>query len=128
MWINAYGQQLSVQDAPLQEETALYNLSLYAPKAGEYMLHVGSQTNSGEIYLTLNGTIIWNLSQSDYPISLFKGTTNEYGLVFQRTQPNTPTDLVSPNKDNRVNKFIHHGQMYILHNGQLYNATGAMVK
>ena len=128
IWIDAYGQQLCVHDAALIGDNAVYNIGIYAPKNGDYEIGLAQTPTDGSLYLTQDGMIIWNLSKNDYPISLSKGTTHEYGLLFRRNQPNAPTDIESMSKEQTVDKFIYQEHLYILKNGHLYNAAGATVK
>ena len=128
IWIDAYGQQLCVHDAALIGDNAVYNIGIYAPKNGDYEIGLAQTPTDGSLYLTQDGMIIWNLSKNDYPVSLSKGTTHEYGLLFRRNQPNAPTDIESMSKEQTVDKFIYQEHLYILKNGHLYNAAGATVK
>jgi len=128
IWVDAKGEKLAVNEALLQGDWADFPLSIYAPKAAEYTLHVGTKMNNASLFLTRDGNIIWDLSKDDYPISLGKGTTGEYGLLLQKTAPQTPTDVSNMKSNGQVEKFIRNEQMYILRDGRLYNANGAEVK
>ncbi len=127
---NAYGNKLCMVYAPMSNDQAVYDLSLYAPQAGEYTISAPAMENA-ELYLTYEGNIIWNLSMSEYPINLNKGTTEGYGLLLKAKMPQTPTGIENGgmlNGANGVQKVIIDENVFILRGGQMYDVTGKMVK
>ena len=60
------------------------------PKTGEYSISIKygavSDTQS-DLYLTLDGQAIWNLSRNAYTVELEKGTTERYGLRLSAKAP-----------------------------------------
>lgn len=129
LWVNAYNQQLCAHEAVLTNDLADMALTLFAPKAGEYNLSVARENMPTDetLYLTQNGQIIWNLSESDYTIEAVKGDNNQYGLRLISSHRIT-TDNEQSESRNRAEKFIMNQQLYILRDGQLYDATGKKIQ
>lgn len=129
LWVNAYNQQLCAHEAVLTNDLADMALTLFAPKAGEYNLSVARENMPTDetLYLTQNGQIIWNLSESDYTIEAAKGDNNQYGLRLISSHRIT-TDNEQLESRNRAEKFIMNNQLYILRDGQLYDATGKKIQ
>jgi hypothetical protein len=64
---------------------------------------------------------------SEYPITLAQGDNAGYSLIL--TRKNTTTDITNVNDSNvQIEKVIFDGKLMILHNGNVYDATGALVK
>lgn len=127
LWTSNYGMHLAIEEAPLADEVN-YDLGIAAPKAGEYTLRVAAGDEDAELYLTLNGTPIWCLSESEYTLSLPKGITSEYGLMIQHA-PKVATELTNGQVEGTsARKLWYNGQVFILRDGQVYDATGRMVK
>ena len=85
---------------------------------GKYLSHPSLQEelSSPPVYLTQNGTIIANLTLGEYPISLEKGETAEYGLrIIVRKAPNVATDFDAAIVDNPngVHKVVINNVIYI---------------
>lgn len=128
LWMNAYGQKLSVQDATLMGDQAYYELSIYAPKAGSYELSLPKVSANAVIYLTQNGYPIWNLNETPYVIECYKGTTNEYGLLLRLQEGGSPTDMQTMRDSEKVQKIMKDQRIYINANSQLYDLMGQKVK
>ena len=129
LWVNAYNEKLCVNEAVLTENQATFDLTLYAPKSGEYTISLADASDKGTLYLTQNGIVIWNLSNGAYVAELTKGNNTEYGLLLAAKSPQVTTDIeaVDANKAN-VQKLIVNGQLFVLKDGVMYNATGKKVK
>ncbi|MBO4250260.1 MAG: InlB B-repeat-containing protein [Paludibacteraceae bacterium] len=124
---NAYNTLLCVHEAQLIGGQAEYALSLYAPANGTYMLTSKNIPEDKSIYLTQNGNTLCNLSDS-YALDLTKGITTEYGLLLVETHK-VPTDVDNVQSDNvQSTKIIRNGMLYILRNGEIFNAQGARVQ
>ena len=124
---NAYNTLLCVHEAQLIGGQAQYALSLYAPANGTYMLTSKNIPEDKSIYLTQNGNTLCNLSDS-YALDLTKGITTEYGLLLVETHK-VPTDVDNVQSDNvQSTKIIRNGMLYILRNGEIFNAQGARVQ
>lgn len=127
IWTNAYNSSLCVHEAQLINGKAQYNLSIYAPVAGSYTLTSKNIPADYSLYLTQNGMIVSELSDT-YTLDLSKGITTEYGLLLTEIY-NSPTGIENTQTDKiQTTKIIRNGVLYILHNGKVYNAQGAKVK
>ncbi len=132
IWAVDYnGLRLAANDAVLVDERADYQLGISAPKNGEYVLALQESYEDVTVYLTQNGTIIANLTLGEYPVSLEKGETAEYGLrIIVRKAPNVATDFDAAIVDNPngVHKVIINDMMYIIKNKHVYTTNGQIVK
>ena len=127
IWTNAYNSSLCVHEAQLINGKAQYKLSIYAPVAGTYTLTSKNIPADYSLYLTQNGMIVSELSDT-YTLDLSNGITTEYGLLLAEIY-NSPTGIDNTQTDKiQTTKIIRNGVLYILHNGKVYNAQGAMVK
>ena len=127
IWTNAYNNSLCVHEAQLINGKAQYKLSIYAPVAGTYTLTSKNIPADYSLYLTQNGMIVSELSNT-YTLDLSKGITTEYGLLLTEIY-NSPTAIENTQTNKiQTTKIIRNGVLYILHNGKVYNAQGAMVK
>lgn len=128
MWINRYNTKLAVNAQELVENSATYPLVFSAPAAGEYNLHVNAKGDA-QVYLMNNDQLVWNLSMSDYTIDLKKGNTTGYALRL--VGPNhITTDMqgVSTSAEKKVQKVIIDSKLFLLREGQVYDAVGKIVK
>lgn len=124
---NAYGHELTMVYAPLSNNQAVYDLSLYAPQAGTYSINVPNDVDA-TIYLTYEGSIIWDLTASAYEIDLTKGTTEGYGLILRTNAPAVVTGVDQIDAKAGAQKVIIDEHVYILRGGQMYDVNGKMVK
>ena len=128
MWIPAYGTKLCAADFQLVNDKAEYPLTLNAPSAGTYSISM-VENDAATIYLTYEGSIIWNLSMGTYELDLNKGTTNGYGLLLNAKMPMTPTGVDEVQSDKvQCTKVVIDEHVYILRGGQMYDVTGKAVK
>ena len=126
IFAQAYGTYLCMVNAPMISNEATVALNLYAPAEGEYTLSVEEQAGA-TVYLLYNGNIVWNLSMSEYPIQLSQGDNAGYSLVVRRE--NAPTDVENIfGADEQTEKFIYNGNLYILHEGKVFDAVGNVLK
>ena len=87
LWTENYGgKRLAIEEAPLVNNQAMYDLRIYAPAAGTYSLSAAAKEGA-DLYVTYEGAIVWNLSLGDYEMDLVRGTTTGYGLLLV-VQPN----------------------------------------
>lgn len=133
MWINRYDAKLCVNTAELISETAEYPLGISVPASGEYTISNVQSPMSDEaytLYLTLNGQVIWNLSNGAYTLTLSKGTSNEYGLRISAKSPAVATDideaLVDAQGDTK--KVLINDQVFIIRGENVYSIDGQLVK
>ena len=133
MWINALGKQLCVREETLNGDVANYNLSIYAPEYGSYMLSIDETLTPDDatLYLTYNDNIIWDLTASPYQLDLDKGTTNGYGLRMEaKKAPTVTTDVEeTESSQSSVRKVIIDNKIYIVTpEGKMYDIIGKSVK
>ena len=126
IFAHAYGTYLCMVNVPMTSNEATVALNLYAPAEGEYTLSVEEQADA-TVYLLYNGNIVWNLSMGEYPIHLTQGNNAGYSLVVRRE--NAPTDVENIfGADEQTEKFIYNGNLYILHEGKVFDAVGNVLK
>lgn len=133
LWTENYGgKRLAIEEAPLVNGTASYVLTLSAPKAGTYSIRVAVPQDNADLYLTYEGSIIWNLSMSEYTLDLNKGITNGYGLILRANAPSAATGIdeaeSGKQKAESVQKIILDEKVFILRGGKMYDVTGKAVK
>ena len=129
LWIDAYNQKLSVHELAWQGDEASCAISLYAPQAGEYFLTAKQPTDGTEVYLTYNGQVLWNLTSSEYVLSLEKGTTTAYGLQIVKTPAiTTGVDQIDV-KGQTMRKVLMNDKIYVITpEGAMYDVLGKGVK
>ena len=124
----AYNAKLCMVNAPMVNDQASYDLTLYAPEAGEYMLSVPEMDNA-DIYLTKDGSIMWNLTLGACTLDMNKGNNEGYGLIIRAKAPNTATGIDELNASEAgAQKVIIDNNVYILRDGQMFDVTGKSVK
>lgn len=129
MMIPAYGTNLCAADFPLVNDKAEYPLTITAPAAGNYRIEAAEAYADADIYLTKDGSIIWNLTMSAYELDLEKGTTSEYGLLLQARAPQIATGVEDVQDDKvQCTKVVINDNVFILRGEQLFDVTGKMVK
>ena len=129
LWVDAYNQKLSVHEAAWQGENAICPLGIYAPKEGEYTLTATQPEDGTQVYLTIDGMPVWNISETAYILSLGKGTMNNYGLMLlQASRMPTGVENVESKDDEKAQKIILNDHLYILRDSRMYDATGKKVK
>lgn len=133
MWINRYDAKLCVNTMAPEGEKTEFPLSVFAPKAGEFTIHLASYTSDSDytLYLTYNGEAIWNLSDGAYTINLDKGTDSNYGLRVSARAPQATTGIdeaIVDNKDAIAAKVLINGQVFIIRGDKVYTIDGQLVK
>ncbi len=132
MYVPAYGAKLCDAEFPLVNNEATFPLTFTAPSAGTYQLYISKAATDAELFLTKDGSVIWNLSTGAYALTLEKGTTEGYGLLLVQKMPMTPTGVDEPTSDSslkgRATKVVIDEHVYILRGGQMYGIDGKIVK
>ena len=131
MWVNRYDSKLCQNTVAWTRNKADYPIGISAPQAGEYMIFAPAEIASGDnIYLTLDGRVIWNLTYSPYYASLEQGTTTRYGLRIVRDNTSGGTTGVDEvhSVDIQCEKVIMDDHVYILRGEELYTVTGQKAK
>ena len=120
----AYKTQLSMVHAPLVGDRATYTLNLYAPADGEYTISA-QQTEDAIVYLTYEGSPVWNITAGEYNCDLQKGNNSGFGLMLVRRAPQVTTDIEGATQSQYgVRKLLINGQLLIEKDGKLFNVTG----
>jgi len=129
IWTKNYGMRLVIEEAPMVNDKASYELGIFAPNAGTYTVSVSAPSENADLYLTKDGHIIWNLSMGACEIELAKGQTDGYGLILVRKAPSVATGVDDVQSDNvQCTKVIIDEHVYILRGGEMYDVTGKAVK
>ena len=129
LWVDTYNQKLSVHEAAWQGENAICPLGIYAPKEGEYTLTATQPEDGTQVYLTYNGQVLWNLTSSEYVLSLEKGTTTAYGLQIVKTPAITTGVDQMDGKCQTMRKVLMNDKIYIITSeGAMYDVLGKGVK
>ena len=83
-----------------------------------------------ELYVTRNGSAIWNLAYGPYTVTLDKGTYSEYGLKLIQSNAPAVTTGVGQTADGlqQIQKVIIDNRVYIVREGELYTITGQKVQ
>ncbi len=129
LWMAQYNQKLSVHEAAWNGDRATCPLGIYAPKSGEYVLTATQPEDGTQIYLTENGAPIWDLTMSEYVLSLEKGNTSSYGLMIVRAPQVTTGVEDVQGAGAEVRKVIIDNTMYIITpEGTMFNVIGKKVQ
>lgn len=128
MWVNDYDLQLVANEALMTNDQATFSLGMSAPANGEYTIAIDNTPNDAIVYLTMNGSAIWNLNIAPAPLSLSKGTENSYGLRLVRKINNVVTGLDEAVLNGNVQKVILNDHLYIIRDGKVYSAHGHVIK
>ena len=130
MWINRYNEKLCVNTAEWINNTAEYPLGISVPAAGSYTLNTADVNEDYDLYVTLNGNAVWNLSDGAYTLTLDKGTSTEYGLRISAKAPQVVTGMdeavVDAQGDTR--KVLIDNQVFIIRGNNVYSIDGQIVK
>lgn len=116
--------KLSIADMPIANHRAVYELSLYAPQAGEYTLSADSGSIS-DLYLSIADSVCWHFAEGAYGLSLEQGENRSYRLVMGNPAPTTPTELGTERaNDAGVQKRLRGERVVILRGGVEYDILG----
>lgn len=136
MWINRYDTKLCLNTMAPIEDQVDYPLGIIVPEAGKYTISIkytANDNSQADLFLTLDGEPIWNLSQNAYTVKLEQGTTSRYGLRTVSKAPQTTTDIEPIWMDPEGNaikaaKVLINNHVYIIRDGKLYTITGSLVR
>lgn len=131
VWANAYDKKLCDVEMPLINNYASCTLGLYTPQAGSYELRIEEMPQDATLYLTYNGTPVWNLTNAPYLFDLEKGTTEGYGLrLYAHEESQIATGVEEAASENgAVRKVLIDEKIYIITpQGAMYDITGKFVK
>lgn len=130
MWINRYDAKLCKNTVALQCESVEYPLHISAPQTGGYVLSASQERGDATLYLTRNGEAIWNLSNSDYVMTLEQGTTEDYGLRVSAKAPQVATgiDEAVVDAQGETKKVLIDNKVFIIRGNNVYSIDGQLVK
>jgi len=128
IWANNYGKRLAIEEAPMVNDKATYNLGIFVPVAGTYRIEVANPSDDATLYLTKNGRIFWNLTMGACELDLAQGQNNEYGLLLRAEAPQVTTGMDEIHSEAGVQKIIIDENVFILRGEQLFDMTGKAVK
>ena len=132
MWVDRYGEKLCVNTQAWSHATVTYPLGISIPTEGEYTISCQPSVISDQydLYLTLDGRVIWNLSMTPYTAYMEAGTNYRYGLRMIAKSPQTPTGIdeaiIDANGETR--KVLINNQVFIIREGEVYTVTGMKVE
>lgn len=119
----AYETNLCMIDVPLDDTETIIPLHLYAPFAGEYT--IGIEDSDLDAYLMRDGMIVQNISTLPCNVSLPKGKHDTYSLLVRKK---ISTHVPSVRIDNQTEKLFFQNQLYIIHEGKMYDSFGRTIK
>ena len=133
MWINRYGEKLCVNTQAWHNATATYPLGISIPTEGEYTItNDKSQITNDQydLYLTLDGRVIWNLSAAPYTAYMEAGTSQRYGLRLSAKSPQVVTgiDEALVDAQGETRKVLINNQVFIIRGENVYSVDGSLVK
>lgn len=132
MWIDRYDAKLCLNTVAPQGDATSFPMPLSAPKAGEYTIAIEREvsTDAYELYLTYDGTAIWNLSESTYTTNLNQGTDARYGLriVARTPQICTGVDEAVVDAQGATRKVLVNEKVFIIRGNEVYTIDGQLVK
>ena len=132
MWIDRYDAKLCLNTLAPQGDATSFPMTLSAPKAGEYTIAIEREvsTEAYELYLTYDGTAIWNLSESAYTANLNQGADARYGLriVARTPQICTGVDEAVVNAQGATRKVLVNEKVFIIRGEKVYTIDGQLVK
>jgi len=134
MWIDRYDAKLLLNTMAPVAGTMDYPLGIFAPEAGEYSIGILRTTDmqADDLYLTLDGEVIWNLSRNAYTALLEQGSTSRYGLRTVAKTPQVTTGLENTALEQAENtaatKVLINNHVYIIRGEKMYTVDGQLVK
>ena len=132
MWIDRYDAKLCLNTVAPQGDATSFPMTLSAPKAGEYTIAIEREvsTDAYELYLTYDGTAIWNLSESAYTTNLNQGTDARYGLriVARTPQICTGVDEAVVDAQGATRKVLVNEKVFIIRGNEGNTSDGQLVK
>lgn len=132
MWVERYDAKLCLNTVAPQGDATSFPMTLSAPKAGEYTIAIEREvsTEAYELYLTYDGTAIWNLSESAYTANLNQGADARYGLriVARTPQICTGVDEAVVNAQGATRKVLVNEKVFIIRGEKVYTIDGQLVK
>ena len=125
-------ERLAANNLPLNNQTTIVPVGVTAAEEGEYTFAMPEGTNGTGVTLIDNETgTRTSLALTDYTVTLAKGTyDNRFVLEFSPVAQ-TPTgieDAETVNRKSSNRKLLIDGILYIVKDGQVFDARGTKVK
>lgn len=131
MWVSRYDNQLGLNTTAPINQQAIFPLGIYTPVEGEYTISLAAQPDDETtVYLTKDGSAIWNLSYAPYTDTFEKGKTNSYGLRLVKKSPvvTTKIDEAIVDAQGETRKVLINNQVFIIRGNHVYSVEGKMIK
>ena len=129
IWINRYDENLGLNTTAPINDVAEFPINLYAPNAGEFTIRLASQPNDEyTVYLLRNGQVIWDLSNSEYALTLEAGVDRTYGLRLDAHKTPTSIDRAVVDANGETKKVIIEDKIFIIRGNEVYSVDGQLVK
>jgi hypothetical protein len=125
-------EQVAGNTLPMSDQTTVVPVGVIVASEDEYTFAMPEGTNGVGVTLvdTENGTRT-NLALGDYAVNLKPGTYDTRFVLEISPVQKTPTDIEQISNDgseNGVRKVMVDGVLYIVKEGQIYDARGARVQ
>lgn len=127
-------EKAAANSLPFSEQTTLIPLGLSIEYNGDYTIAMpGRMENIGVTLIDTESNTRTNLSAGmEYTLTLNKGDYNNRFFIEISPIPQTPTDIEyvtgDSNSQNSVRKVLIDNILYIVRDGQIFDARGARVK
>ncbi|MBQ3633019.1 MAG: InlB B-repeat-containing protein [Paludibacteraceae bacterium] len=129
IWVCNYDAKLCMNTLAPVNDVTLCPLGIYAPDAGEYTISIAGTNADTDLYLTLDGQPVWNLSEGAFTATFEQGTTKRYGLRISAKTPHITTGSVNVQNDHvQCTKILIDNQIYIIRNNKVYTIDGKSIK
>ena len=131
LWVTRYDTKLSANTQTLIDNVAEYPLGIYAPQEGSYVINADDNSDPDyTLYLTRDGEIVWNLSNTSFLGTFIKGVTTNYGLRITKKTPEITTSLEEAIIDaaGGIRKVLIDNHVFIIRGDNVYSVEGQLIK
>lgn len=131
LWVNRYNTRLSANTQTLINNVAEYPLGIYAPQDGSYVINADDNSDPDyTLYLTCDGEVVWNLSNTSFLGTFSKGETSNYGLRITKKAPEITTSLEEAIIDaaGGIRKVLIDNHVFIIRSDKVYSVEGQLIK
>ena len=131
LWVNRYNAKLCVNTQAPVNGVAEYPLGIYVPVSGNYTIscQTAALSEQDALYLTYDGQVVANLTQSAYTITLNAGTDVHYALrVGTISDDATGMDEIIVDAQGQTRKVLVNDHVFIIRGDKVYTIDGQLVK
>lgn len=131
LWVNRYNAKLCVNTQAPVNGVAEYPLGIYVPVSGNYTIscQTAALSEHDALYLTYDGQVVANLTQSAYTIMLNAGTDVHYALRVGTTSDDaTGMDEIIVDAQGQTRKVLVNDHVFIIRGDKVYTIDGQLVK